>query len=85
VPTVVWTQPSRALALERAEAHQPRFKARAHAAASGGHVHGTEAAAAFGRSALTRLRVLCAQCVRCSRQSTANGTPTTWCTPPRSR
>ena len=28
VPTALWTKPSRALALERAEAHQPRFKAR---------------------------------------------------------
>ena len=28
VPTALWAKPSRALALERAEAHQPRFKAR---------------------------------------------------------
>ena len=28
VPTALWVKPSRALALERAEAHQPRFKAR---------------------------------------------------------
>ena len=29
VPSQLWSKPSRALALERAEAHQPRFKARA--------------------------------------------------------
>jgi hypothetical protein len=28
VPTTLWPKPSRALALERAEAHQPRFKVR---------------------------------------------------------
>ncbi len=84
VPTTAWAMPSRALALERAEAQQPRFKARHRARAS------AAAVAACSDTATQTPRMLTTHAdnptlTTARRPPTASGTPTTSRAPRRSR